>query len=120
MATGLTRGIDDPAQRRTIWGASLFFSVAPDLDLVPGFLTGNMARYHNEISHSLFFGIAACLLATFFFGLLFRRFLDWWSYPRIASMALIAYGLHLVMDAATLGPGVQDGLRGRFFGWGHC
>ncbi len=107
IATGFTRNIDDPAQRRLVWGAALFFSVAPDLDAIPGFMTGNMALYHNQITHSLFFGVAACLLATGIFGLFFRRFLDWWSYPRIASLALVSYGLHLVMDAATLGPGVK-------------
>ncbi|WP_051822462.1 metal-dependent hydrolase [Desulfonatronum thiodismutans] len=107
VAVGFTRDIDDPAQRRVVWGAALIFSVAPDLDAIPGFITGDMALYHNQISHSLFFGIAACLFVTGVFGLLFSRFLDWWSYSRISAVALISYGLHLVMDAATLGPGVK-------------
>ena len=107
VATGFTRNIDDPAQLRQIWVAALVFSLAPDLDAIPGYITGNMALYHNQISHGLFFGIAACLLATGVFGMLFGRFLDWWSYPRIASVALVSYGLHLVMDAATFGPGVK-------------
>ncbi|PTN36501.1 metal-dependent hydrolase [Desulfonatronum sp. SC1] len=107
VATGFTRNIDDPAKRRQIWVAALFFSLAPDLDAIPGFIAGNMALYHNQISHSIFFGTVACFLATGIFGMLFGRFLDWWSYPRLTSIALVSYGLHLAMDAATLGPGVK-------------
>ncbi len=107
VAVGFTRNTNAPAQRRQIWVTALFFSLAPDLDALPGFFTGNMAFYHNQISHALFFGIAACLLATGLFGMLFSRFLDWWNYPRIAFVALVSYGLHLAMDAATLGPGVM-------------
>lgn len=107
VATGFTRDINDPVQRRFIWGAAFFFSLAPDLDVIPGLIAGNMVLYHNQISHSLFFGIAACLLATGIFGFFFRRFFDWWSYPRITSVALLSYSLHLVMDAMTLGPGVK-------------
>lgn len=107
VASVFTRHVGDPVARRWIWGASLFFSLAPDLDAIPGFLTGNMALYHNQITHSFAFGVFACLLTAGFFWLLSRRFLDWWSYPRIASLALVSYGLHLIMDAATLGPGVK-------------
>ena len=107
VASVFTRNVGEPVSRRWIWGASLFFSLAPDLDAIPGFLTGNMALYHNQITHSFAFGVFACLLMSGVFWLFFRRFLDWWSYPRIASVALTSYGLHLVMDAATLGPGVK-------------
>ncbi|WP_028572942.1 metal-dependent hydrolase [Desulfonatronum lacustre] len=107
VASVCTRNVGDPFSRRWIWGSSLFFSLAPDMDAIPGFLAGNMALYHNQITHSLFFGVVACLLTSGVFWLFFRRFLDWWSYRRIASLALVSYGLHLVMDAATHGPGVK-------------
>lgn len=107
VATMFTRNVDGLARRRCIWGAAIFFSIAPDLDLIPGFITGNMAMYHNQVTHSFFFGLAFCLLVTGLFKFCFRRFLDWWSYPRIAFVALVSYSLHLVMDAMTLGPGVK-------------
>ncbi len=107
VASVFTRNVGDPVVRRWNWGAALFFSLAPDLDSIPGFLTGNMALYHNQITHGIFFGVVACLLTSGVLWMIFRRFLDWWSYPRIASLALVSYGLHLVMDAATLGPGVK-------------
>lgn len=111
VATMFTRNVGDPSQRRCvrwcIWPTTLFFSLAPDMDAIPGFITGNMTFYHNQISHSLVFGIALCLFATGVFGKIFARFLDWWSYPCIASVALISYGLHLAMDAAAQGPGVK-------------
>lgn len=102
-----SRNVTDRNQRRKIWAAALFFSIAPDLDAIPGIITGNMPLYHNQMTHSIFFGITVCLLATFCLRPFFLQFLDWWSYPRIASLLLSAYGLHLAMDALTLGPGVK-------------
>jgi membrane-bound metal-dependent hydrolase YbcI (DUF457 family) len=107
VASVFTRNVDDPVARRWIWASALFFSLAPDLDAVPGFFTGNMAFYHNQITHSFFFGLTVCLFATGVFWIFFRRFLDWWIYPRIASLAFVSYSLHVVMDAFTLGPGVK-------------
>lgn len=102
-----TRNVEEPIRRRCVWGAAIFFSLAPDLDAIPGFISGNMAMYHNQITHSVFFGLAACLLATGLFKLCFRRFLGWWSYARMASLASASYGLHLVMDGMSLSPGMK-------------
>ncbi|GAB6059908.1 metal-dependent hydrolase [Desulfonatronum parangueonense] len=107
VATLFVRKDDSTLHRQYIWGTALFFSIAPDLDAIPGFITGNMAMYHNQFTHSFFFGFSLCLLAAGVFGVFSRRFLDWRSYPRIAFVALFSYGLHLVMDAMTLGPGVK-------------
>jgi len=106
-ATVLTRTVNDAYQKRCMWAWALFFSIAPDLDAIPGFLSGNMAAFHNQISHSFFFGVTICLIAAIGFRMLFRRCLEWWSSPRMGSAAFICYSLHLIIDSMSLGPGVK-------------
>jgi membrane-bound metal-dependent hydrolase YbcI (DUF457 family) len=93
----------DQRKRMIIWAAALFFSIAPDLDAIPGLLTGNMSAYHNQATHSIFFGLAFCLMVAFG-G---RWILDGWSYSRIFIFVCTCYGVHLAMDVLTLGPGLK-------------
>ena len=41
---------------RLAWPATaVFFSLLPDLDVIAAWLSGNMERYHNNLSHSILF-----------------------------------------------------------------
>lgn len=92
------------ASRRTAtWALSLLFSFAPDMDALPGLWHGDLPGYHNQITHSLLFGLACCLLTA---PLLDRMLLGpGWKYS--CRLALYAYGLHIFMDWMTRGRGVM-------------
>jgi inner membrane protein len=77
------------------WGWYVFCVVAanaPDLDFLPGLLSGDMNRFHQSASHSLvaalIFGAAAALVA-----LAFRR-----SPVRIGLAGVALYASHLLLD----------------------
>jgi membrane-bound metal-dependent hydrolase YbcI (DUF457 family) len=77
------------------------FSLLPDVDSVVGFLMGDFGRFHNNATHSL---LAALFLALAFAGLMWwrrRQFTYWFA------IAFISYGLHLLMDMATIGRGIM-------------
>jgi membrane-bound metal-dependent hydrolase YbcI (DUF457 family) len=77
------------------------FSLLPDIDSVVGLLMGDLGRFHNNATHSLFVG--SCL-ALAFAGLMWwrrRQFTYWFA------IAFISYGLHLLMDMATIGRGIM-------------
>lgn len=80
---------------------SLIFSMLPDIDSVIGILAGDIGRYHNNLTHSLFFGLFVVLLFA-----VIGRF--WWS-PVLTwfMVALAAYEMHVLMDFATAGRGVM-------------
>lgn len=103
IARRLTRLPNGRHNRRAIWASALFFSMAPDLDAIPGLLTGNLSAYHNEATHSLFFGMAFCLIAAP--GV--RLFLDGWSFSRVYVFVLLCYLFHLALDLLTRGPGLK-------------
>lgn len=92
-----------------IWGrvpllmlAMLGLSLLPDLDSVVGILFGDFGRFHNGWTHSLLVGLG---LATVVGSLaLFRQF----AAPREWFLiALLCYGLHVVMDYFTIGRGAM-------------
>jgi membrane-bound metal-dependent hydrolase YbcI (DUF457 family) len=77
------------------------FSQLPDLDSVVGFLMGDFGRFHNNATHSL---VAGLFLALAFAGLM------WWRRRQFAywfAVAFISYGLHLLMDMATISRGIM-------------
>ena len=77
------------------------FSLLPDVDSVGGFLMGDFGQFHNNATHSL---VAALFAALAFAGLMWRRrrqFAYWFA------IAFISYGLHLLMDMATIGRGIM-------------
>ncbi len=90
------------APRWRVWAACLFLSMAPDLDVVPGILLGNLSAYHNHASHSPLFGLAFCLLAAW----PLQRFLKLPTAPQAFALAAACYGLHLFMDWLTFGRGL--------------
>ncbi len=72
--------------------AAIVFALAADLDFVPGLLVGQPALYHQGISHSVAFALAAGLL-----GAVAVR-LRGWSAARRFALFTAAYGSHLVLD----------------------
>jgi inner membrane protein len=91
--------------RRDRWtaiaGASVL-SLLPDLDAVPGFLAGDIGRYHNNLSHSILLGGGAALgVGLTLKALRNRRALFW------AVVTLACWELHILMDWLTVGRGVM-------------
>jgi membrane-bound metal-dependent hydrolase YbcI (DUF457 family) len=82
--------------------AAIIFSVLPDIDSLVGIIRGNFGRYHNNLTHSFFAGLAAALP----FGLLMQR-KQRSSFKYWFSLASFAYMLHVVMDSFTWGRGVM-------------
>ena len=89
-------------KRLLFLGVVLFISMAPDLDALVGMLRDDLGRYHNQFSHSLSMGLVAALAAGSAGRICFGR-----GFARWRGLGLIAYSLHVVMDAVTLGRGVR-------------
>ena len=78
---------------------------APDLDLIPGLLTGDAARYHHGIAHSL----GAAVLA----GGAAAAAAAWWRLPGPIRWGLLVTGAvasHLVFDMLSTGKGVHNAM----------
>ena len=78
------------------------FSLLPDIDAGAGIVMGDMGRFHNNATHSLF----STFLVALGIGALakkFRRgrFAFWFS------LSLACYGLHVLMDRFSTGRGVM-------------
>lgn len=80
-----------------IFSFVIFFSVLPDFDILPGFLAGDVNRYHRLFSHSLFFvtisGLAGALLLWRIINCHFLKCALWFTG---------AGYLHLFMDTLTV------------------
>jgi membrane-bound metal-dependent hydrolase YbcI (DUF457 family) len=78
-----------PLQMAAVAGLSML----PDLDAVLGIAFGDMAKYHNNFTHSLFFGLVAALAAAAVFHWVYQaKFWKWFL------ICLLSYELHVVMD----------------------
>ena len=77
-----------------LWIGAL--SVLPDIDFVPGFLTGNPNRFHHGITHS----IAFCLAASGILALLPRAAKQGIGLPE-GRVILAVLATHLVLDFFT-------------------
>lgn len=77
-------------------------SMLPDVDSVLGLLTGDFGRFHNNVTHSLFVGLAVALAIAAVMQ--WRRGRDFWPW---FAVALAGFELHVLMDAATIGRGVM-------------
>jgi len=80
-------------------------SMLPDLDAVPGILLNRMADFHNNISHSPAFGLAACLLLS----PVLMRLLPGWRWQPVMALSCGSYLLHVAFDWMTYGRGVMLG-----------
>jgi len=85
------------------WGVTLFASIAPDFDFVPGILIGRMGAYHHGISHSLTFAV---LFGAIVFVVL--RFLGNAVAMQGAILATLSYSGHVLLDFIS----VNEGSRG--------
>jgi inner membrane protein len=73
-------------------------SMLPDLDAVLGAITGDLARFHNNGTHSLIVGAGVALLAAVLLSWRKRsHFLAWFW------MIFASYGMHTVLDFFTYG-----------------
>jgi inner membrane protein len=70
----------------------VFVAMTPDLDFIPGLLTGTPARYHQGVTHSLAFALLASLSAAGIAGLRSGAYLSIFSYSGLAYLS------HLVLD----------------------
>ncbi|MCH8528346.1 MAG: metal-dependent hydrolase [Kiritimatiellae bacterium] len=78
-------------------------SMLPDLDVVPGVLTGDMHSFHNQEMHSLFAAAGFSLLAGWMAGRLRGvRFSG-----GVFAITFVSYFLHLLMDLFTYGRGLR-------------
>ena len=77
-------------------------SLLPDMDTLPGLILGDMERFHNNASHSLFVGLLAALILSVLFSRVYKSPMKVWF-----TVALISYELHVLMDYFTGGRGVM-------------
>ena len=77
-------------------------SMLPDLDVIPAVIFRDMRAYHNNVSHSLFFGISVAFLIAGIFHQIYRS--NFWLWFLIC---LLSYDLHVIMDALTAERGVM-------------
>ena len=79
--------------RREVWLLA-FLGAAPDLDFLPGLLSGAPSAFHHGPSHSLGFTLLAALVMGLW-GMRQGRFWRW------ALVGLAAYGSHVLIDYFT-------------------
>jgi membrane-bound metal-dependent hydrolase YbcI (DUF457 family) len=82
------------------WALCLISSNLPDLDFIPGLLTGNPRAFHRGPSHSL---TAAFIVAGLGASLWIGSPLPWLTR---AGLIFLAYGSHVGLDYFTPGRGV--------------
>jgi len=73
-------------------------SLLPDLDSVLGILMGDFGRFHNNVMHSLIFGLVVALGIS---GVMWLRQRS--GSVRWFIIALLCYELHVIMDYFTVG-----------------
>jgi len=75
-----------PIQELFLLGLCLFLANLPDLDFIPGFLCGEIGRFHHGPSHSLVVGLVGALI--------FYQFACYWltgiSKKRIFGCCLVS------------------------------
>ncbi|MDR0992992.1 MAG: metal-dependent hydrolase [Verrucomicrobiota bacterium] len=89
-----------------VWKVLVFclvFTLAPDLDVLPGFWGVELSSVHNQASHSLVFGLVCCLG----FAWLGKGWLNNWPFGRLFGLLAVVWGLHLLLDWMTWGRGVM-------------
>jgi membrane-bound metal-dependent hydrolase YbcI (DUF457 family) len=82
--------------------AAVGLSLLPDVDSFLGLLTGNLGRYHNNLTHSILVGLAVAAIVGLVALLRDRRLGVYWF-----ALALSCYGAHLLADVLTIGRGIM-------------
>lgn len=88
--------------------AAIVIANLPDVDLIPGILTGDSSRWHHQFTHSFFFAVmvSVCIMAA---AVLVRR-----AEGNVVRPALLGGGLivmHLALDLFTADPQPPVGLQ---------
>jgi membrane-bound metal-dependent hydrolase YbcI (DUF457 family) len=82
---------------------TLFGSILPDFDFLPGILIGDLRAFHHGVSHSLALAVLFGLVVFFFIR---GRHTE--VAVRAGLLAAAAYASHVLLDLV----GVNDGTRG--------
>jgi hypothetical protein len=77
-------------------------SLMADMDSIIGFITGQFGRYHNNLTHSLIFGLLVAVILTGVFAWKQGSSFFLWF-----VIALLSYEMHVIMDFFTVGRGVM-------------
>ena len=110
---GTTKG----SRSNFILGMTLFASIAPDFDFLPGILIGDLRAFHHGISHSL----TSAVMFGFFVFLMSRR-----RHGELAVLTGIlagsAYASHVILDLVSVNEGARGvpilwPLSDRYFGF---
>ena len=80
----------DDRKSRVLLAVSM--AIAPDLDFIPGFLSGAPAIYHQGVTHSVGFGIAISIGVAAMYRLKRRKL-----FP-VFGLCFVSYISHLVID----------------------
>lgn len=83
---------------RQLWLVSLllFWAIVPDLDVIPGFLVGDLGRFHNNLTHSLTAAVVLSVMAALILSWINRCSLRIWFIALFFS-----YGSHILLDFVT-------------------
>ena len=102
----MARYVSRPVMKRPpdpkTMAAAVAVSVAPDLDVLPGLIMGDISAFHNQAAHSPLFGLIVCAALA---GIA-RRFLNV-GFCRTAVFMALCYGMHLAIDGMTVGRGLK-------------
>ena len=82
--------------------ATVCLSILPDVDAAIGLFVGDFGRFHNNLAHSMTFGVAVALGVGAAVWLKERS-----GFKRWFAIAAVSYELHVLMDTLTLGRGVM-------------
>ena len=91
------------SRTKIVLAITLFGSILPDFDFLPGIWIGNLRAFHHGVSHSLAFAVLFGML-TFFFARWRRKDLA----LCIGILAASAYASHVLLDLVS----VNEGTRG--------
>lgn len=101
-AAVLLAGTRKESRSRLILGITLFASIVPDLDFLPGILIGNMGAFHHGISHSLTFAVLFGAI-TFLFVMQVEKAVA----LQAAMLATGSYVGHILLDFVGVNEGTQ-------------
>lgn len=74
----------------------LFWAIVPDLDVIPGFLVGDLGSFHNNLTHSLTAAVVFSAMAALILSWINR------CSPTTWFIALfLCYGSHVLLDFVT-------------------
>lgn len=92
----LGQGRKSVIQQPLLLSILLLWALLPDLDAIPGFLAGDLGRFHNNITHSLTAAFTLSILPALILWQLARSsFLSWYF------TLSICYASHIFLDFIT-------------------